>query len=295
MMTRFGRTGRSIAMATALVVTGTQLSGCAAGMLVGGLTPLGEQLLASSRELKIDPNDSCALERTQFADARNFFTARIAEGAIIGGATGAAGGALIGAMTGNAGAGALIGLGAGALAGGAYGYYSTMNERYKDQETMARAINADLTKEGEQIDRTTATFARLRECRFAKAASIKSQVRAGRLTRPEAEAQLKYQSDRFNEELALARQYGVNMAKRADEFRDAAENLQRNDPSLVAATPAPRARGRSTAQGGTPAQQVVANATETVPEKRSSFVAQVNNAEARGKVAFNIDSASSAS
>ena len=33
---------------------------------------------------------------------------------------------------------------AGALAGGVYGYYSTMSERYKDQETMARAINADL-------------------------------------------------------------------------------------------------------------------------------------------------------
>lgn len=157
-----GKTTRSIAAAAALALTATQLSGCAAGMLASGLTPLGEQLLSNTRELKIDPNDSCALERTQFADARNFFTARIAEGAIIGGAAGAAGGALIGAMTGNAGAGALIGLGAGALAGGAYGYYSTMNERYKDQETMARAINADLAKETEQIDRTTATFARLR-------------------------------------------------------------------------------------------------------------------------------------
>lgn len=287
MFSNFTKTTRSIAAATALVLTGTQLSGCAAGMLAGGLTPLGEQLLSSTRELKIDPNDSCGLERTQFADARNFFTARIAEGAILGGAAGAAGGALIGAMTGGVATGALIGLGAGALAGGAYGYYSTMSERYKDQETMARAINADLTKETQQIDRTTATFARLRECRFAKAASIKAQSRSGRLSRAEAEVQLKYHAARFNEELALARGYGVNMQKRGDEFRDAAERLQRNDPALAASGRAQRS--------GTPAQRVVASATETVPEKRSSFIAQVNNAEARGKVAFNLDGANTAS
>jgi len=289
MFSTVGRTTRSIAAATALALTATQLSGCAAGMLMQGITPLGEMMLSGNRELKIDPNDSCALERTQFADARNYFTARIVEGALIGGAAGAAGGALIGAMAHNAGAGALIGLGAGALAGGAYGYYSTMNERYKDQETMTRAINADLTKEGEQIDRTTATFARLRECRFNKAAQIKAQLRAKQITRAEAEAQLKYQGDRFNEEIALARQYGINMQKRGDEFRDAAENLQRNDPTLTAAT-TPRAK-----RNATPAQQVLAGATETVPEKRSSFVAQVNNAEARGKVAFNLDAAASAS
>ena len=286
MFANVGRSTRSIAAATALAFTATQLGSCAAGMLV---TPIGEALLANARELKIDPNDPCALERTQFAEARAFFTARIAEGAIIGGAAGAAGGALIGAMTGNAGAGALIGLGAGALAGGAFGYYSTMNERYKDQETMARAINADLAKESEQIDRTTATFARLRECRFGKAASIKAQSRSGRLARPEAETQLKYQRDRFTEELALARQYGVNMQKRGDEFRDAAENIQRGDPALAASSPRAR-RG-----GGTPVQRVIASATETVPEKRSSFIAQVNNAEARGKVAFNLDGANTAS
>ncbi len=286
MFAQFGRTGRSIAMVTALALTGTQLGGCAAGMLV----PLGEQLLSASRELKIDPNDACALERKEFADAKNYFTAKIAESAIIGGVAGAAGGAIIGAMTGNAGAGALIGLGAGALAGGAYGYYSTMNERYKDQETMARAINADLVRETEQIDRTTATFARLRECRFGKAAVIKAQSRAKRLDRAEAEAQLKYHNERFTEELALARQYGVNMQKRGDEFRDAAENLQRNDPALAASA----SRGRRAAQG-TPGQRVIASATETVPEKRNSFITQVNTAEARGKVAFNLDGVGAAS
>jgi hypothetical protein len=280
MFASVGRTTRSIATVTALALTATQLGGCAAGLVAGGMTPLGEALLHSMRDLTVDPNDSCASERAVFAEARGFFTAHVLEGAILGGVAGAAGGAVIGAMTGGVGTGALIGLGAGALVGGAVGYYATMSERNKDQETLARAINADLTKEGQQIDRTTATFARLRECRFGRAAAIRAQLRAGRLSRPDAEAQLKYQSDRFNEEVTLAREYGVNMQKRGDEFRDAAENMQRNDPSLSARV----ARARRTS-----AQQVVANATETVPEKRSSFVAQVNSAEARGKVAFNLD------
>ena len=50
MFSNFTKTTRSIAAATALVLTGTQLSGCAAGMLAGGLTPLGEQLLSRDRK-----------------------------------------------------------------------------------------------------------------------------------------------------------------------------------------------------------------------------------------------------
>ena len=99
-----------------------------------------------------------------------------------------------------------------------------------------------------------------------------------------AQTALKYQSDRFAEEMRLARHYGVNMQKRGDEFRMAAENLQREDPKLTA-----------TRRGRTPGHQVVAAATETVPEKRSSFVSTVNAAEQRSKVAFNLDVPSTAS
>jgi hypothetical protein len=281
------RPGSAIAAVLALALAGGSLGGCAAGA-IGGLTPLGDALMSEMRDLKVDPADSCGTERAQFAEARTFFTARIVEGALIGGAVGAAGGAAIGALTGGAGTGALIGLGAGSLAGGLFGYYSTMSERHKDQETLARAINSDLTREGQQIDRTTATFARLRECRFARANALKAQLRAGRIARPEAEAGLKYQAARFQEEMSLARHYGVTMQKRLDEFRDAAETMQRKDPALAAA---PARRGR----GGTPGQQVVAQATESVPEKRSTFLAAVNTAEQRSKVAFVLDGATPAS
>ena len=51
MFSSVGRTTRSIAAATALALTATQLSGCAAGMLMQGLTPLGEMMLSGNREL----------------------------------------------------------------------------------------------------------------------------------------------------------------------------------------------------------------------------------------------------
>jgi len=276
---------KAIAAVAALGIASLGLNGCAVGA-IGGLTPLGDMVMNELRDLKVDPADSCGTQRAAFAEAKSFFTERVVEGAVMGGLIGAAGGAAIGAMTGGVGTGALIGAGAGTITGAMYGYWSTMNEQHKDRETLARAINADLSKEGQQIDRTTATFARLRECRFAQATTIKANLRAGRMDRAAAQTALKYQSDRFNEEMRLARHYGVNMQKRGDEFREAAENLQRQDPSLT--TAAPR---RNRSQG----QQVMAAATETVPEKRSSFVSTINSAEQRSKVAFNLDVPSSAS
>lgn len=271
---------RAPAAVAALGLAASTLTGCAAGA-IGGLTPLGDMVMSALRDLKVDPADSCGTQRAAFAEARSFFTKRIVEGAIIGGLVG---GAAIGAMTGGVGTGVLIGTGAGAALGGIYGYYSTMSEKYKEQETLARAINADLTRESQQIDRTTATFARLRECRFAQANSIKARIHTGRIPREAGQTALKYQADRFGAEMRLARHYGVNMQKCGDEFRDAAENLQRKDPALTA-----------TRRGRTQGHQVLARATETVPEKRSGFVAAVNNAEQRSKVAFSLDGTASAS
>jgi len=271
----------AIASVAMLGLASLSLGGCAAGA-IGGLTPLGDMIMKEMRDLKVDPNDPCSIQRAEFAESKNFFTERIVEGAVMGGLIGAAGGAAIGAMTGGAATGAMIGAGAGTLTGALYGYWTTMNQQHKDQETLARAINADLIREGQQIDRTTAAFAKLRECRFGRANLIRMELRAGKIGPVQAQAQMKYESDRFNEEMRVARDYGVNMQKRGDEFRDAAENLQRQDPALTAA-PARRATAR------TPGQQVMAGATETVPEKRSSFVATVNQAEQRSKVAFALD------
>ena len=234
------------------------------------LDNVGAQLGIGTQVLTMYPGDACYRERGAFNNSPNFMTQRIVTSA----AAGLAGGAVVGAGTaaathGNVGEGALIGAAAG-LAGGSFvGYMSALQQEHLDQATLARRVNSDITTESRNIDRITATFATLRECRFAQATRIKQQERARRIDVATARQELAFQRDRFAEEIALARGYNVNMGKHEDQFQDAATTLRKNN--------APNA------------SQIQRVATETIPEKRSGFDNSVEVADSKAKVAFNLD------
>ncbi len=232
-------------------------------------------LVGGGGSLALDPNDACRSEREQFGASKNYFTNEILGSTLVG----AGGGAVLGGITaaathGNILRGALIGGGVGAGAGFATGYYQAMSQKYRDRQELASRVNADLRTEGTEIDHTLATFGRLRQCRFAQAALIKSELRHHQIDRPTAEAQLSYQRARFDEEVRLAQSYGATMAKRGNEFQNATAQLAQNRPSR-------RSRGDA---GG--AAQVAA--TETIPEKRANFDRAVEKAETASHVAFNL-------
>lgn len=272
---------RPLAGVLALALMGGALTGCAGGP-GGGIN--------SGSELSAVPGDPCGQQRYEFGRSQTYFSDKIATGAITGGAIGAGTGALIGGLAGGwrgAGIGAVAGLATGAIAGGVNSYYSTMAERYQDQATLAQAINSDLTREAQETERVTATFARLRECRLAQAQSIRQQVRARVMPRPAARDQLIFQRDRFLEELALADRYRVAMQKRDQEFQSAAQSLNQSDPSASAASSAAAARPR--VANAAPSRQVVVAATETVPEKRNAFAASIASARTQTQAAFNVD------
>ncbi len=271
------RPHRALAALLALLFAAGGVAGCASH--------------AGNIELAVDPSDPCGPQRAALSESRTYFQDQIIAGAIQGGATGAIGGALIGGLTGGgSGAlrGALAGGAAGAIVGGTSAYYHTMEERYHDSAELARGINADLARESEQMDHVNASFARLRECRFAIAQQVKYAVRSGQIPRESAVATLSYQRQMFVQEIQVARAYGVSMQKRDDEFRSAAITLQKQDPNY-APPPPPNTVARRRPRPLTPTQQVVTNATESIPEKRTAFVASVDNAEKRSQVAFNID------
>jgi outer membrane lipoprotein SlyB len=270
-------TNTRLAGALALTLAGASLAGCAGpgGTAMGG----GGQLAAV-------PGDPCVNERQAFGRSQTYFQDRIVAGAVTGGAVGAGTGALIGGLAGGwrgAGIGALSGLAVGAVAGGTSAYYSTMAERYQDQETLAQAINSDLQRESQEMDHVIASFARLRECRFNVARSIRQQVRARAMPRPVARDQLIYQRDRFMEELALADTYRINMGKRDQEFQAAAAQLNQQPTAPVEASSSARAAAPA------PTRQVQIAATETVPEKRSAFANTISSARGEGQAAFNVD------
>lgn len=268
---------RAVAFLVAIGFATSLLSGCAG---------------QGAAQLPVDPSDPCGQDRAALAQSRTYFTDQIVTGAVTGGAIGAIGGALIGAATGGgrgAAIGALAGGATGALVGGSAAYYNTMQERYQDTATLARGINADLQRESAEMDHVNASFARLRECRFSVAQRIKYEVRTGRMSRDAAVSALAFQRGMFAQEIQVARSYGVNMAKRDEQFATAANQLQQQGGY----TP-PSTGGRSTRYhhpAPTLTQQVVTNATESIPEKRTAFVDSVDQAEQRSKVAFNLDAA----
>jgi hypothetical protein len=229
---------------------------------------------ASKPPLAIDSADPCGAQRADFAKSKDYFTDQIVTGAVTGAALGALAGVGLALVThSNVGTAALIGGGTGLLAGGTTAYTKTLAEKSKDQAEMAQHVNDDLRREGDEIDHTTAAFARLRSCRYQQAALIKAQVRRHAMTRPDGLTQIAFERDRFDEELKLAREYDIAMTKRGSQFDDAAKSL--NENPTPAAAPS--------------AKLVSAAASVSIPEKRSGFDKSLVAAESSSKLAFDMD------
>jgi hypothetical protein len=236
--------------------------------------------------LAMDPSDPCLQEREAFASSKTYFQDQIATGAVTGAAVGALSGALIGGLaTGNwkgAGIGALAGGATGALVGGTSAYYHTLAERAQDQNELAYNMNQDLARESQEIDHTAATFGRLRACRFAQAWIIKTQARDHVLDRQVALARIAYQRDKFDQELQVAHEFGLTMARRGQQFQEAANELQTRPPVNAQGAPVARAAPARVAQ-------VDRAATVSVPEKRQSYDNTVAAAAQSSKAAFDLD------
>lgn len=248
-------------------------------LIVGSLSGCSSTNLFGSNNLSVDPGDPCGSQRQHFAESQSFFTQEIVVRTATGALIGAGAGAAIGGATGGgrgAGIGALTGALVGGAAGFASGYWDKLQQQQLDQQQLAQTINSDLRTESANIDHTTAAFATLRSCRFAEAQHIKADARRGLISRSEAESRLSQERTRFNQEVQVAEQAGVNMQKRDDQFTYAADNLRQS-----------RRPTRS-------ASSISVAATETIPQKRNSFENTVKASEAQSSTAFSLDTSAAA-
>jgi hypothetical protein len=256
------------------------LSGCQAPVTGPGAT------------LAADSSDPCQADRAAFAGSKTYFQDQIVSGAVTGAAVGAGLGALAGLASGGNLRSALIGGAVGGTVGGIAGagtaYYNTLAQRAQDQNELAYDMNQDLARESQEIDHTTATFARLRACRFGQAQFVKNQARAHLLDRPTALARIAYHRDKFDEEIRVAQEFGLTMARRGQQFQEAANDLRTRPPVTAQGAPAPRAAPTRVAQ-------VDRAASVSVPEKRESFDKTVASAQQSSKAAFDLDSNASLS
>lgn len=246
-----------------------------------------------------DASDPCARERAEFAGSKTYFQNKIVTSAAIGAAGGAALGALGAVVSGGRDArsiltGAAIGGVVGGVAGAGSAYYASLSERARDQEEVADFMNRDLARETQEIDRSTATFARLRTCRFSQARFIKDQFRSRAMDRPTGQARIAYHRDKFNEEIGIAREFGITMANRNQQFQEAANALRApasRPPSQQVAIGAPPPRATATRPASPQRTAAVYRAASvSVPEKRAGFDKTVAAAASNSKPAFDIDS-----
>jgi hypothetical protein len=195
----------------ALALAGMVLQGCAA--------PAG---------YAIATDDPCGANRQELKAIEDYFVQSIVTGA----AAGALGGALMGGLIGGDAKGALIGAAAGAAVGALGGYFNAKaNASGTNRTQLVSTVYGDVLQENQQIDRTTATFRRLSQCRFAAAAAIKTRFQQGTISRDEAAKQLERQRVWFAEDAQFAENLSGKMQERGNEYNFASDKLIEGDPN----------------------------------------------------------------
>jgi hypothetical protein len=202
-----------------------------------------------------DPNDACAAQQQNFANARSLFAASVITGAAVGAAAGSAVRIRIGGVGLVPGSSlALGGLAAGALAGAAAGsYFDQRRREAADDAALMAAVAGDITRENDNLDlaRNAAEF--LLVCRLRRARDIREAAREGTLPAAQAQAQLATLRAQASRDLALAREVEARIAARDTELAPAIDAL------------APGARAEGAAESPAAAAPVPATAPIALP------------------------------
>jgi hypothetical protein len=240
-----------------------------------------------------DAGDVCAAQRAELRGAQDYYTQAVIKGVAIGGLVGGVAGALIG----GSGKSAAIGAAAGAAAGGIGGYYMAKQQAAADAASLSDAVLKDVVAENQEIDRATAAFARLRECRFAAARQVKDDFAAKRIAYADAVSRLDAMKRQFDADLVIAENVGAEMADRAKEFQYASDELVNNDPEAKAYVEAekqtqltkPQAAQKTTPPTKPRATQKAARASAPAPASKAVAVAKATETNQVKQKAFSDD------
>lgn len=149
----------------------------------------------------------------------NFFAEDMLKGAVAGAVTGGLVAALLGGSGKDIAASAL----AGGVVGAIGGYYKSRMNQGRDQAVLA--INNDLTREANELDKADVAVHALIACRIEQRDRIRADYASRRISRNEAQrrwSQLQEQVDRDNN---LMQMVADNIGKRQEEYQYAHEQV----------------------------------------------------------------------
>lgn len=223
-----------------------------------------------------DGSDACRAQVVALDSTGDFYGEQIIRGAAIGAASGALLGGLIAAASGRRGgdvlAGAAIGAVAGGVVGGSAGYFSARQQQASDQASLNQAVGADLAAENASLDRTQIAFNQLMDCRFATAQRVRADLRAGRLTRPQADAMMADVRARTQSDLQFAQTINARIGSRGEQFDVAIDSVAPGVKEQV--------RSSARARAAVPVQARAPVALKLRPDAASPEVVQVRAREA---------------
>lgn len=211
-----------------------------------------------------DGSDPCRRQLETLNSTGNFFAQNIIAGAAVGAVAGAGLAALGSALFGGSGRdvtrAAVIGGVGGAVIGGIGGYWAERQRQARNDAVLAQnAVASDLAKENQELDRTRLAFNQLMDCRYAERNRIIADYRGGRMTLPQANAQLANLRGKVQNDIAVAQRINQNVGRRGAEFDVAIQSVA---PDARQASGRPPARNYTTAQPLVLRSSPTANAPE---------------------------------
>jgi hypothetical protein len=170
----------------------------------------------------MDSNDVCHDQRAGLRSYGDYF----AQDMLVGGVIGAAVGTVVGIAT-HQSTGTTVGLAAGGLAIGAgAGYWAAVEQKNSDTAARRRQVTTDIDADNKKIDGAQAAFNALLNCRRQEATRLRADVKAGRISQTDGGKQMADIRSRYDDDVALAKKIGGNIATHSADLEFANEQLK---------------------------------------------------------------------
>jgi hypothetical protein len=170
----------------------------------------------------MDSNDVCHDQRAALRSYGDYF----AQDMLVGGVIGAAVGTVVGIAT-HQSTGTTLGLAAGGLAiGTGAGYWAAVQQKNADTAARRRQVTSDITADNQKIDGAQSAFNALLNCRRQEAARLRADVKAGRISQVDGGKQMADIRSRYNDDIALGKKIGANIASHSADLEYANEQLK---------------------------------------------------------------------
>jgi len=170
----------------------------------------------------LDRDDVCHDQRAALRSYGDYF----AQDILVGGVIGAAVGTVVGVATHQSTGTTLALAGGGFAVGAGAGYWAAVEQKNADTAARRRQVSSDIAADNQKIDGAQAAFNQLVDCRRQEAARLRADAKAGRISQVDAGKQMAAIRSRYDDDIALGKKIGANIASHSADLEFANEQLK---------------------------------------------------------------------